>query len=161
MTTTLTATEKFFYAGRNVEKGEEFEAEDCDVMLLTHHHTPKATTAEIPVPFIESIDPVDCSLGSADFTVYLYGDNFAEGSVIVFAGQDEPTTYDNADDSLSTGVNMAMWHGPDTVKVSVRNGGKLSNEVDFTFLDPAAQRAAPKQKPRPRGYKRRDMRAED
>jgi hypothetical protein len=50
MTTTLIAKEKFFYGGRNVEKGEEFEAEDQDVMLLTHHHTPKATTIEI-TPF--------------------------------------------------------------------------------------------------------------
>ena len=44
MTTTLIAGERFYYNGRNVEKGEEFEAEDQDVMLLTHHHTPKATT---------------------------------------------------------------------------------------------------------------------
>jgi hypothetical protein len=50
MTTRLIAKEKFFYAGRNVEKDEEFDAEDIDVMLLTHHHTPKATTLEI-TPF--------------------------------------------------------------------------------------------------------------
>ena len=43
MTTTLTAMEKFFYNGRNIEKEEQFEAEDIDVMLLTHHHTPKAS----------------------------------------------------------------------------------------------------------------------
>lgn len=47
MTTRLIAAEKFFYNGRNVEKDEEFDAEDIDVMLLTHHHTPKATTIEI------------------------------------------------------------------------------------------------------------------
>lgn len=44
MTTRLIAAERFFYNGRNVEKDEEFDAEDIDVPLLTHHHTPKATT---------------------------------------------------------------------------------------------------------------------
>ena len=44
---TLIAKERFYYNGRNVEMGEEFEAEDADVALLTHHHTPKATTLEL------------------------------------------------------------------------------------------------------------------
>ena len=47
MTTRLIAAERFFYNGRNVEKDEEFDAEDIDVPILTHHHTPKATTIEI------------------------------------------------------------------------------------------------------------------
>lgn len=47
MTTRLVASERFFYNGRNVEKDEEFDAEDIDVPILTHHHTPKATTLEI------------------------------------------------------------------------------------------------------------------
>ena len=40
---------------------------------------------------------------------------------INFAGQDEPTTL-NEDGTLSTGVNMAMWQGPDTVPVVIKNG---------------------------------------
>jgi hypothetical protein len=83
-------------------------------------------------PVVESVEPTECTLGDPDFTVYLTGTGFYEESVIVFAGQDEPTTLE--DGKLSTGVNMAMWHGPDTVKVSVRNGPIPSNEVDFTFL---------------------------
>ena len=47
MTTRLIASERFYYNGRNVEKDEEFDAEDIDVPILTHAHTPKATTIEI------------------------------------------------------------------------------------------------------------------
>ena len=61
----------------------------------------------------------------------LSGTGFYQQSVIVFAGHDEPTTL--TDGKLSTGVNMDVWQGPDTVKVSVRNGPIPSNEVDFTF----------------------------
>jgi len=57
MTTTLIAKEKFFYNGRNVEQGEQFEAEDIDVLLLTHHHTPKATTIELEPQKAEAPEP--------------------------------------------------------------------------------------------------------
>ena len=83
-------------------------------------------------PVVESIDPAETTIGDPSFDVVLSGSGFYEESVIVFAGQDEPTTL--TDGKLSTGVNMDVWHGPDTVKVSVRNGPIASNEVDFTFL---------------------------
>lgn len=41
----LIANERFFYAGRNVEKDEQFEAEQQDVALLTDANTPKARLA--------------------------------------------------------------------------------------------------------------------
>lgn len=85
--------------------------------------------AEAPV--VESIDPVEATIGDPSFDVVLSGTGFFPESVIVFAGQDEPTTF--ADGRLSTGVNMDVWQAPDTVKVSVRNGPIVSNEVDFTF----------------------------
>ena len=83
-------------------------------------------------PVVESIDPAETTIGDPSFDVVLSGSGFYEQSVIVFAGQDEPTTL--IDGKLSTGVNMDVWQGPDTVKVSVRNGPIPSNEVDFTFL---------------------------
>jgi hypothetical protein len=89
-------------------------------------------------PVVTAIEPTECTIGDADFTVYLTGTGFYEQSVIVFAGQDEPTTLES-DGTLSTGVNMAMWQGPDTVQVSVRNGPIQSNEVDFTFLEAAPE----------------------
>lgn len=44
--TKLIAKERFFYAGRNVEKDEEFEAEQQDVALLTDVNTPRARLVE-------------------------------------------------------------------------------------------------------------------
>jgi hypothetical protein len=35
---------------------------------------------------------------------------------------------------VTTGIDMAVWLGPDTVPVTVRNGtGPLSNALSFTF----------------------------
>lgn len=39
----LIAKERFYYAGRNVEAGEEFEAEQQDVALLTNALRPMAS----------------------------------------------------------------------------------------------------------------------
>jgi hypothetical protein len=38
----LVALERFYYAGRNVEKDEQFDAEEMDVALLTHSVSPRA-----------------------------------------------------------------------------------------------------------------------
>ena len=72
--------------------------------------------------------------------MFVSGTNLFAQSVIVFAGQDEPTTL-NADGTLSTGINMDVWHGPDTVQVSVKNGSKMSNELPFTFAAPTTRGA--------------------
>jgi hypothetical protein len=93
-------------------------------------------------PVVNSLDPEECTIGDQSFDLEVHGENFFAGSVIVFAGHDEPTTYDETAGTLSTGVDMSVWHGPDTVKVSVRNGSVKSNEVDFTFLDGGAARDA-------------------
>jgi hypothetical protein len=60
--------------------------------------------------------------------------------VIVFAGYDEPTAL-NEDGTLSTGVNMGVWHGADTVPVCVRNGSLVSEPLDFTFTGGEARKA--------------------
>lgn len=95
---------------------------------------------EMPVPSITSIEPASCVLGDANFRVYLTGENFFAGSVIVFAGQDEITTLED-DGRLSTGVNMAVWHGPDVVQVTVKNADAVSNAVDFEFAAEAVEAA--------------------
>jgi hypothetical protein len=105
----------------------------------------KLPEGEIPEPHIEGIEPDVVELGSPNFRVYLTGTDFFAASVIVFAGHDEPTTLED-DGSLSTGVNMAVWGGPDVVDVAVRNGNKLSNAVEFAFEEPANR--ASKSKPK-------------
>ena len=82
-------------------------------------------------PVVTSLDPTECTLGDPDFRIYVSGTGFYEQSTLVFAGQDEPTTFE--DGKLSTGVNMAVWQGPDTVQVGVRNGPIESNTMPFTF----------------------------
>jgi hypothetical protein len=86
--------------------------------------------AEAPV--ITALDPTEATIGDASFTLTITGTGFYPQSVINFAGQDEPTTF--ADGALSTGVNMDVWHGPDTVSVLVHNGPIASAPADFTFL---------------------------
>lgn len=99
-------------------------------------------------PAITALDPDFAVIGDASFTIFVHGTGFLASSVIVFAGQQEPTTLEE-DGTLSTGVNMDVWHGPDTVKVSVKNGTASSNELDFTFDEaPVSTRkaSAPKRK---------------
>lgn len=95
---------------------------------------------EIPKPSISSLNPTDTTIGDNDFTLYVTGENFFRDSVINFAGQDEPTTL-NEDGTLSTGVNMSVWHGPDTVPVIVKNGPEVSEPKDFEFKDVPASRS--------------------
>lgn len=106
---------------------------------------PLPAGTEIPKPSISAIDPDHCTIGDADFTLYLTGENFFADSVINFANHDEPTTL-NEDGTLSTGINMAVWQGPDVVPVAVKNGPEISGSVDFEFL--AAGASATKRKRR-------------
>lgn len=88
-------------------------------------------------PVIASLEPAQCAIGDPDFTLYVQGTGFTEESVIRFAGQDEPTTYNDVDGSLSTGVKPSLWQSPDTVQVSIKNAGQESEPVDFVFTEAA------------------------
>jgi hypothetical protein len=114
---------------------------------------------EAETPVITALEPDECTIGEETFDLFVIGTGFNEESVIVFAGQDEPTDLED-DGSLSTGINMDVWNGPDTVKVSVKNGDKTSNEMDFTFHAEAAQRKAPpkQQKRKGKGVKAKKKR---
>jgi len=83
-------------------------------------------------PVVSGIEPSTAAIGDPSFDIHVSGTGFLPDSVIVFAGQDEPTAL-NEDGTLSTGVNMSFWHGPDAVPVQVRNGNLVSEPVDFTF----------------------------
>jgi hypothetical protein len=99
--------------------------------------------------------PDVATIGDDSFTLDVEGEGFSAASVIVFAGHDEPTTFNEEDGTLSTGVDMEVWKGADVVPVQVRNGAMLSNTMDFTFdAEPAADTETSKRrtsnKPRPR-----------
>jgi hypothetical protein len=94
---------------------------------------------DAPPPVVTLLEPAEATIGDPSFTLYVTGEQFNPGSSIFFAGYTEPTTLE-ADGRLSTGIDMSVWLGPDTVKVSVFNADRQSNEVDFTFL-PGARAA--------------------
>jgi hypothetical protein len=98
----------------------------------------------VPKPVITGYDPYECTLGDPDFPLVITGENFFADSVITFAGHDEPTTFDADAKTLSTGINMAVWHGPDTVQVTVKNGPEVSDPVEFTFNEAPAARKGKK-----------------
>jgi hypothetical protein len=109
---------------------------------------PKLPEGETLAPEITALTPDSATIGDPSFRLYVAGSNLFTGSIIVFAGQDEPTTLE-ADGRVSTGVNMDYWHGADVLKVSVKNADKVSNELEFTFnaaeaLSRGAARSPPK-----------------
>jgi hypothetical protein len=84
-------------------------------------------------PVLTSLTPATVALGAPSFTLHVHGTGFVDGAVIVFAGKDEPTTVVSAAE-VTTGVNMAVWVGPDTVPVVVRGvDDAASNALSFTF----------------------------
>lgn len=92
-----------------------------------------------PAPVLTALDPASAVLGAPTFTLHVRGTGFIDGAVIVFADHDEPTTW-LAPDDVTTGVNMDVWLGADTVPVAVRNPDSVvSNALDFTFTAPAAR----------------------
>ena len=91
-------------------------------------------------PVVSGVEPNTAVIGDPSFDIHVSGEGFLQDSIIVFAGQDEPTTL-NEDGTLSTGVNMGVWHGPDTLEVKVRNGSLYSEPVTFTFTGEAAPEA--------------------
>jgi hypothetical protein len=91
------------------------------------------------VPVIASLDPSSVAIGDPDTTLFVTGEQFYPGSIINFAGHDEPTTL-NEDGTLSTGLKPSLWGSPVVVQCFVRNGSVLSNGVDFTFGEPAGAR---------------------
>jgi hypothetical protein len=89
-------------------------------------------------PTISGIEPSTAAIGDSSFELKITGTNFHTESVIVFAGQSENTTL-NEDGTLSTGVNMAYWHGADVLPVLVDNGTSKSEPVEFTFTAAAPE----------------------
>jgi hypothetical protein len=91
-----------------------------------------------PPPVLTALAPATVALGAPSFTLHVHGTGFLEGAVIVFAGHDEPTTWVSSTE-VTTGVDMAVWVGPDTVPVLVRQpDGAASAALPFTFT-PAAK----------------------
>lgn len=92
-------------------------------------------TAEPPViPAITSLTPSTAAVGDASFTLQVMGTGFNPGSVIMFNGLNENTTF-VSDTEVSTGVDMSVWLAAAVVPVNVMTNGVISDPMDFTFTD--------------------------
>jgi hypothetical protein len=105
------------------------------------HPQPKAqrVTRDVaaPVAAVTLLQPTSAAIGDPSFMLRVIGSGFAETSVIVFADQEEPTTF-VSENELTTGVDMSVWLGPDpAIPVLVRTAGaEDSNTVTFAFTEP-------------------------
>jgi hypothetical protein len=93
-------------------------------------------------PVLTALQPATAVLGSPSFTLHVIGSGFGPDAVISFAGHDEPTTVVSPTE-VTTGVDMSVWLGPDTLPVTVRNGdGTASAPLTFTFTAATMQSAS-------------------
>ena len=91
------------------------------------------TSGSVVPPVVTSLNPNTAVLGSPSFDVHVMGSGFTAESIIMFAGQPEPTTFVSSTE-LTTGVNMDVWLGPDSVPVAVETDGVASDPVMFNSL---------------------------
>jgi len=91
-------------------------------------------------PVLDSLTPTGAVVGDPDLTLTVTGSNFTEGSIIVFNGGDEVTTYVSPT-SLTTGVKPSLVGAPITVPVEVRDSGGVSNSLSFAFTAPVGRGA--------------------
>lgn len=95
------------------------------------------------VPTVASLSPNTAVLGTPSFTLHVFGTGFDTGSIIVFNGFDEPTTFISPTE-ITTGVNMDVWQAAATLPVGVRSSvGLMSNTQMFSFTHPVARISTP------------------
>ena len=88
------------------------------------------------LPIAESLEPAELEVPGEDTEVVVTGKNFNEGSVIVWNGGDEATSFIDTE-HLSTIAKPSTVEAPLPLglPVAVRNGEITSNAVTFTFVE--------------------------
>ena len=123
-----------------VAAGVHIEQHEWDGTPL--QNSPPFTPPDQPVippdagaPTVSSLSPNTAVSGDeADITMTVNGSGFMNGTVILFNGLDEPTTFISSS-QVSTGVKPSLFVVPAECPVGVRNGSIKSNEMPFTFTD--------------------------
>ena len=108
-------------------------------LVFSREEVMEVFSASLAVPpVVSSLNPSSAVIGIPSFDLHVIGSGFNPGSVIVFNGYDEPTTFISPTE-LTTGVNMSVWAAPAVLPVKVRNGnGMESAPVNFTFTEAGA-----------------------
>jgi hypothetical protein len=82
-------------------------------------------------PTATSLVPASAVVGDASFTLHVHGTGFTPGSVILWNGTPEPTTFVSATE-LTTGVDMTTATVAAAIPVAVQVAGVLTtNELTF------------------------------
>ena len=88
-------------------------------------------------PEITGIDPDTAAVGDPDVTLHCYGTSFAEGAVVVFDGDDVPSTF--VSEGEVTAVISPSTATEGSVLVCVRNlDDRETEDLSFTFTAAAA-----------------------
>ena len=85
-------------------------------------------------PVLTSLSPTQFKIGSPSVALHAIGTGFDRDCEIAFAGHAERTDF-HTDKDLSTFIDSALWHGPDTVSVLVvspTRGGSAA--IDFPIV---------------------------
>jgi len=99
------------------------------------HHI--LTAEPVLPPTVTSLVPATAAVGDPSFTLQVMGTGFNPGSIIMFNGLNENTTYVSPTE-VSTGVDMSVWLAAAVCPVSVMTNGVISDPMDFTFTDSGA-----------------------
>jgi len=92
-----------------------------------------------PPPTISALEPPSAALGDPSFTLHIKGGLFTPGSVIVWNGSDEPTTFVSWTE-VTTQVNMATAEVAMAIPVAVRGANGLTGApVMFDLQEPAGR----------------------
>jgi hypothetical protein len=131
-----------------VKEGQELTVEGPARVSVTSDVPGSVLIDGVPIPppiapdvaaTVTGLSPDTAVAGdAADIEMSVMGDGFTPDSRIVFNGLEEPTTFVSAA-QLSTGVKPSLFKVPADCPVSVRTGSAMSNEITFSFTDPAAR----------------------
>ncbi|HET9533525.1 MAG TPA: lamin tail domain-containing protein, partial [Blastocatellia bacterium] len=92
-----------------------------------------------PPPLLLAVLPRTVQAGAGDFDIFLLGDQFDTGAVVLIDGQEAATTFLNSRE-LSARAPAALARSAGTRAVGVRNGdGQQSNEQSFEVALPFAR----------------------
>ncbi|MGI9064809.1 MAG: hypothetical protein ACR2HX_00155 [Pyrinomonadaceae bacterium] len=95
--------------------------------------------SNVEVPIVSTLSPFGAQAGGAAFTLNVSGENFADGSVVRWNGEDRPTTFSSSS-QLRASISSADIANPGTAWVMVFNptgGGANSNFRAFSIGPPA------------------------
>jgi IPT/TIG domain len=86
-------------------------------------------------PTLASLDPAEAVCGAPDdVDLHVHGTGFTAGSMIMFNGGEEPTTY-VSETELTTIVRPSTASTPGSYPVLVRTGTHDSAPLSFTFTE--------------------------